>query len=422
MGAFAWNAFLEWITSDLIFGSTRMIFYSRAARADTQVQLASQRLSTRLAFFSLGFATAAWAPLIPFAQQRLHLNHADFGLLLLCTGLGAILAMPTTGLLIYRLGCKTLIAFALILLLTLLPVLALGTTALTMAVILFFFGTAAGSLGVAVNFQAVIVEKNSEKPMMSGFHGMCSLGGLIGVMSVTALLAFGVTPFVSIISISMILVLMSLLTVPYALSAHQQKNTSQGDSHQIIDTAKKPPTLLVTLIGLICFISFLSEGAAMDWSGIYLTTQYSMNAAYAGLGYTFFAIAMTSGRLFGQKALHLLGENKLINSSVICAFIGLATIVVAPHWIFVLIGYALLGLGSANIVPIMFSRVGKQSTMQKAAALSCVSTMAYTGSLTGPALVGVIGEYIGLSLVFTGLAIMIISILMLNYFSQLQAK
>lgn len=131
---------------------------------------------------------------------------------------------------------------------------------------------------------------------------------------------------------------------------------------------------------------------------------------------------MTSGRLFGQKALHLLGENKLINSSVICAFIGLATIVVAPHWIFVLIGYALLGLGSANIVPIMFSRLGKQSTMQKAAALSCVSTMAYTGSLTGPALVGVIGEYIGLSLVFTGLAIMIISILMLNYFSQLQVK
>lgn len=399
-----------------------MIFYSRAARADTQIQLASQRLSTRLAFFSLGFATAAWAPLIPFAQQRLHLNHADFGLLLLCTGLGAILAMPTTGLLIYRLGCKTLIAFALLLLLTLLPTLVLGSTALIMAVILFFFGTAAGSLGVAVNFQAVIVEKNSEKPMMSGFHGMCSLGGLIGVMSVTTLLALGVSPLASVLLISMILVLMSLLAIPYALAAHQQKSASQDDNHQITDVPKKRPTLLVILIGLICFISFLSEGAAMDWSGIYLTTQYNMNAAYAGLGYTFFAITMTLGRLFGQKALQFLGENKLINCSVICAFIGLISIVAAPHWISVLFGYALLGLGSANIVPIMFSRVGKQNTMQKAAALSCVSTMAYTGSLTGPALVGIIGEYIGLSLVFTGLAIMLISILMLNYFSQLQAK
>ncbi|MBJ9985711.1 MFS transporter [Acinetobacter sp. S40] len=401
-----------------------MIFFSRAARADAQIQLAAQRLSTRLAFFSLGFATAAWAPLIPFAQQRLHLNHADFGLLLLCSGLGAILAMPTTGLLIYRLGCKVLISIALLMLLLLLPALALGSTALSMAVILFLFGTAAGSLGVTVNFQAVFVEKSSDRPMMSSFHGMCSLGGLLGVMSMTVLLTLGVSAVVSIFMISLILIVMSVFTVPYALST-MPKNTitkETGCDVSTSDIEKKRPSLLILLIGMICFISFLSEGAAMDWSGIYLTSHFGMNAAYAGLGYTFFAIAMTSGRLVGQKALKILGEQKLIQYSVICAFIGLMSIVLAPQWIFVLIGYALLGLGSANIVPIMFSRVGRQNHMQKAAALSCVSTIAYTGSLTGPALIGIIGEYTGLQLVFTGLAVLVGSILALNHFSQLKTQ
>ena len=398
-----------------------MIFFSRAARADTQIQLAAQRLSTRLAFFSLGFATAAWAPLIPFAQQRLHLNHADFGLLLLCSGLGAILAMPATGLLIYRLGCKILISLALLMLMLLLPALALGSTALSMAILLFLFGTAAGSLGVTVNFQAVLVEKNSEKPMMSGFHGMCSLGGLAGVMSVTALFALGVSPLLGIMIISFALLCIAMLAVPYALSATEKEHNATAEIDQANATPKKRSSLLVILIGVICFISFLSEGAAMDWSGIYLTSEYGMNAAYAGLGYTFFAIAMTLGRLFGQTALKRLGENKLIHYSTICAALGLVIIVAAPHWMLVLVGYALLGLGSANIVPIMFSRVGRQNVMQKAAALSCVSTIAYTGSLAGPALVGIIGEYMGLSLVFAGMAVMVICILALNHFSQIKS-
>ncbi|WP_130804884.1 MFS transporter [Acinetobacter ihumii] len=398
-----------------------MIFFSRAARADTHIQLAAQRLSTRLAFFSLGFATAAWAPLIPFAQQRLHLNHADFGLLLLCSGLGAILAMPATGLLIYRLGCKILIGLALLMLMLLLPALALGSTALSMAIVLFLFGTAAGSLGVTVNFQAVLVEKNSSQPMMSGFHGMCSLGGLVGVMTVTALFALGVAPILGIVIISFVLALIALFTVPYALSNAEKDHQPSVDVAQSTTPLKKRPSLLVILIGVICFISFLSEGAAMDWSGIYLTSEYGMKAAYAGLGYTFFAIAMTLGRLFGEKALKLWGENRLIHYSAVCACLGLVTIVAAPHWIIVVLGYALLGLGSANIVPIMFSRVGRQNAMQKAAALSCVSTIAYTGSLSGPALVGIIGEYVGLSLVFSGMAIMVICILFLNHFSQIKS-
>lgn len=126
-----------------------------------------------LAFSVLGFATAAWAPLIPFAQQRLHFNHADFGLLLLCSGLGAMLAMPATGKIVQRVGCRV-DRFRFTLACRFIAKPCLWTTPLMMAITLFLFGTAAGSLGVALNIQAVVVEKNSLKSLMSGFHGMAS--------------------------------------------------------------------------------------------------------------------------------------------------------------------------------------------------------------------------------------------------------
>ena len=196
-----------------------MILFSRAALVDPEIQLSAQRLSTRFSFFGLGFATAAWAPLIPFAQQRLHFNHADFGLLLLCGGLGGMLAMPATGKIVQRIGCRVPIGFALLLLAVLLPSLSLCSTPLMMAISLFLFGTASGSLGVALNIQAVVVEKNSLKSLMSGFHGMASLGGLAGVLTITALLALSVSPLVSALAVSLLLVLIAVLLAPLSIKA-----------------------------------------------------------------------------------------------------------------------------------------------------------------------------------------------------------
>ena len=196
-----------------------MILFSRTALIDPEIQLSAQRLSTRFSFFGLGFATAAWAPLIPFAQQRLHFNHADFGLLLLCSGLGAMLAMPATGKIVQRIGCRVPIGFALLLLAVLLPSLSLWTTPLMMAITLFLFGTAAGSLGVALNIQAVVVEKNSLKSLMSGFHGMASLGGLAGVLTITALLALSISSVISAFAVSLLLVIIVFLSVPYSIKA-----------------------------------------------------------------------------------------------------------------------------------------------------------------------------------------------------------
>ncbi len=408
-----------------------MLLFKNTA-VHTASQLGAQCLSTRLNFFALGFGTAAWAPLIPFAQQRLHLNHADFGLLLLCAGVGSMVAMPATGALVKRVGCRALIGFSMLLLLAVLPGLAVWNVLVMMAISLFLFGVAAGSFGVALNLQAVIVEKNSLRALMSGFHGMCSLGGLLGVVTVTSLLAVGVSPLVSALAISALLLLIAIMAVPACLTeiepeavSNEEANKQEASKSQPVSlpTSKhklkfKLPNPTILLIGVMCFIAFLSEGAAMDWSGIYLTSKYQVTATYAGLAYAFFAIAMTLGRFSGRYLLRSLGEKNIIPYSAACAALGLVVVVTAPHWLVVLLGYALVGFGCSNIVPVLFSRVGRQNLMPKAVALSCVSTMAYTGSLLGPALIGLVGQAIGLSMVFAIVAALLLLIAFFNQFSR----
>lgn len=411
---------LVWIANDFMVRSRNMLF-TKPAVLDTATLLSTQRLATRLSFFSLGFATAAWAPLIPFAQQRLNLNHADFGLLLLCMGIGSMIAMPATGALVKRWGCRPLIALALMLLMVLLPSLTMWSSIVTMAVALFIFGSAAGCLGVAINLQAVVVEKHSVRALMSSFHGMCSLGGLTGAMLVTALLAVGLSPLMSTLSVVMILLVIGGVAIPSCLTSFEQDEKPHEDTTQAPKKLYRPDGIIL-LIGVMCFIAFLSEGAAMDWGGIYLTSKYQLNPAFAGLAYTFFALSMTTGRFAGHILLKQWGEKNIVTYSAIGAAIGMAVIVTAPVWQVVVLGYALLGLGCSNIVPVMFSRVGRQNNMPKAAALSLVSTIAYTGSLSGPALIGLIGEWTGLSTVLTGVAVLLFIIALLNRFTLVKTN
>ncbi|RYZ80528.1 MAG: MFS transporter, partial [Moraxellaceae bacterium] len=318
-----------------------------------------------------------------------------------------------------------------LLMLAVLPSLTMWSTSLMMALSLFLFGVAAGSFGVALNLQAVIVEKNSLRALMSGFHGMCSLGGLAGVLLMTALLAAGVSPLVGAMAISCLLLVIAIFAVPPCLDTIKQDD--ETDKHT--DDAKQPaqntsvsappvkassrlPDPLILLIGMMCFVAFLAEGAALDWSGIYLTSTHHVSTAYAGLGYTFFAITMTLGRFSGRYLLKSLGEKNIISYSAACAALGLVVVVTAPHWFVVLLGYALVGFGCSNIVPVMFSRVGRQRVMPKAAALSCVSSMAYTGVLCGPALIGILGQLTSLTVMFSVVAAMLLSIAFFNRYTR----
>ncbi|ANF81768.1 ABC transporter permease [Acinetobacter sp. NCu2D-2] len=370
-----------------------------------------QKIATALCFFSLGFSTAAWAPMIANVTHHLQLSHSQFGILLLGAGIGSMIAMPIAAKLANQFGCRPILAVLLFCFMGILPALAMSSSVWMLAIALFGFGFSAGGLGVTVNLQATQIEKITQQNLMPLFHGICSLGGLIGVSLVTFLMSIGFSIHFSALTISFILLLIVFAALPFCLG--HQKVVKENTSDQVIEK-KALPSVTILFIGLICFVSFLSEGAAMDWSGIYLNTHFKVDASQAGLAYSFFAALMMTGRFAGQFIIHHLGERNTILMSAVLASLGLMIVVFAPIWQIVLMGYAVLGLGSSNIVPLMFSKAGRQTQMPSHTALSYVSLFAYSGSLMGPAFVGFASDIFGLAAVFTIIAFALLAIALMN--------
>ena len=206
---------------------------------------------------------AARAPLVPFAKTRIGIDDGSLGLLLLCIGAGSMLAMPLTGFLTGKLGCRAVILMAGLGLCIDLPLLALMDSLGGMAVALLLFGAAIGMIDVAMNVQAVIVERASGKAMMSGFHGFFSIGGIAGAGGVSALLWLGLTPLQStLLTVLAVIVLLALA------SRHLLRESGADDGGPMFVL----PRGWVMFIGILCFIMFLAEGSMLDWSALFLTT------------------------------------------------------------------------------------------------------------------------------------------------------
>ncbi|MFJ2987483.1 MFS transporter [Collimonas sp. NPDC087041] len=361
-----------------------------------------QRLATRLAFLSAGLCMSAWAPLVPYAKARLGLNEGSLGLLLLCLGVGSLLAMPLTGVLAARLGCRRVILTAGALTCLLLPCLALADSPLQLGIALFVFGAAIGTLDVAMNVQAVMVEKASGGALMSGFHGLFSVGGFVGAGGMALLLWGGLSPFWSSVAAVLLVALVLLVAAPHLLREPEQ---SDRDALFVL------PHGAVIFIGVLCFIVFLVEGAILDWSALFLTAARGLDASQGGLGYAAFAIAMTTGRLTGDRIVKRFGGKRVLLLGGLCAAGGFFLAVSAATAAVALIGFILIGLGASNIVPILFSAAGNQATMPAGLAIAAITTLGYAGILAGPALIGFIAHATSLNVAFAmlGCALLLVA-------------
>ena len=370
---------------------------------NTQMPLVPGRLeqmSTRIAFFIAGFGLAAWAPLVPYAKARAGLDEATLGLLLLCLGAGSILAMPIAGILATRFGCRRVLIGGTLLICLALPLLATASSLALLIATLFVFGAGLGAVDSTVNLQAVIVERASGRNMMSGFHGLFSVGGIAGAAGVSALLALGLSPLWAIVVV-IVLILAALLKAAPHLLAYGSEST--GPAFAV-------PHGVVLFIGLLCFTVFLAEGAMLDWSAVLLTTEKNIGEAYAGLGYAAFALTMTAGRLTGDTIVKRLGARRVIVVGGIFAAAGMALATLAPSWEVSLLGYALVGMGCSNIVPVLYTAVGKQTVMPEHIAVPAITTLGYAGILAGPAAIGVIAHASSLSMAFLLIAAMLVAV------------
>ena len=369
----------------------------------TQMPLVPGRLeqmSTRIAFFIAGFGLAAWAPLVPYAKARAGLDEATLGLLLLCLGAGSILAMPIAGILASRYGCRRVLVGGTLLICLALPLLATVSAIPLLIATLFLFGAGLGAVDSTVNLQAVIVERASGRTMMSGFHGLFSVGGIAGAAGVSALLALGLSPLWAIVVVIVLILAALLKAAPHLLPYGSE---SSGPAFAV-------PHGVVLFIGLLCFTVFLAEGAMLDWSAVFLSSEKNIDEAYAGLGYAAFALTMTAGRLTGDTIVRRLGARLVIVLGGVFAAAGMTLATLAPSWEVALLGYALVGAGCSNIVPVLYTAVGKQTVMPEHIAVPAITTLGYAGILAGPAAIGFIAHASSLSMAFLLIAAMLMAV------------
>jgi predicted MFS family arabinose efflux permease len=356
-----------------------------------------EQRSTRVAYFIVGFGISSWAPLVPYAKDRLDLNTGGLGLLLLCVGIGSIVTMPLSGALAGRLGCRRVIWGAGMLIAASLPFLATVTNIAFLACTLLAFGAGFGAMGVAVNLQAVIVEQAGRRALMSGFHALFSVGGIIGSGGMSGLLWAGLSPLAA--------TLCTATVIAGLLLAFGGKLLPYGGEEGAPLFAL--PRGKILFIGILCFIVFLAEGAMLDWSAVLLTSLQGMPRSRAGLGYAVFAFAMAVGRLSGDRIVRAFGGRSVLAIGGSCAASGLALAVLAPSRPGALVGFGMVGLGSSNIVPVLYSALGRQTVMAPNLAVAAVTTLGFTGILTGPALIGFVAHMADLPAAFLGVAAML---------------
>lgn len=359
-----------------------------------------ERVATRIAFFIGGFAVSAWAPLIPFAKRRLALDDAQLGLMLLCLGVGSVMMMPLAGGLAARFGCRHAILAAGAVIVLCMPVLMLAPSIPVLAVTLAVFGASVGVLDVVMNVQAVIVERASGRAMMSGFHGMYSVGGIAGAGGVAGALALGATPLVAIAGTAVLAALL-LATARRGLLAQG----GAGDQPAFV-----LPRGRVLLVGAVCFAMFLSEGAVLDWSAVFLSTVRHADPATAGFGYVAFAVTMTLGRLTGDRIVQALGAFRVVVCGALIAAAGFTLAILSASPLAGLAGFALVGAGAANVVPVMFSAAGRQHDMPTHLAVAAVTTMGYAGVLLGPAALGFVAKASSLPIAFGLLVVLLLGV------------
>jgi predicted MFS family arabinose efflux permease len=361
------------------------------------------RWAVATVFFVNGAQLGTWAPHVPLVKERLVLDEVDLGVALLVMAIGAAIAMPFSGLVIARVGSAPVVRWTILLQVITLPAVAFAPDWTTLLIAAFAFGAGTGLSDVGMNAQAVEVERRLGRPIMSSLHGMFSIGGFTGAAA-AGILVPTVGPYTNVGLVTFASLAGLAIMLPRLLPGHVDR-ASPGAPFAL-------PTRAVALIGVLTFLTFMTEGAMIDWSAVWLGEQLGSGPGLAAAGYAAFAGGMAVGRFAGDgirsraSAVTLLRVGGLAASAAILA--GALTGIVPV----VIVGLAIAGLGLANIVPLLFSAAGNTPGQPAATAVAAVATTGYFGLLAGPPLIGFVAAATSLGSAFAmlGAAILLVAL------------
>lgn len=367
---------------------------SQATFIAKQVALpTAARRAVATLFLVNGALFATWVSRIPAIEAGRGMTHAMLGLALFVVALGAMISMPLAGFLISRIGSDRVCRAAVLLYASMLPLLILAPNAVTFALALFAFGFGHGALDVAMNAQAVSVEKSYRRPIMSSFHALFSTGGLIGAALGGGIAALGLQPATH-------FSLMAAVLGGIALTTFRSLHPFEGSMVPAAAIEPKAffplPSRGLVALGAIALCIMMGEGAMADWSAVYLRKIIDTSEGLAATGYAAFSIAMAAGRFFGDRLSAHFGPVQLVRGSALFAMVGLGLVLSTPYSVVSLLGFACVGLGFAPIIPQVFSAAGHHSGVNHGVALASVTTLGYLGFLLGPPAIGFAAGWVGL--------------------------
>ena len=347
------------------------------------------RLAVLTIFFVNGATIASWVPHIPLVQEKLGLSDGLLGLALLGVAVGAVLSLTLSGWLIARFSSRTLVSVSAVAFCVALPLPVFAPNFGLLVAALVFFGLCNGAMDVSMNTQAVIVEERYGKPIMSSFHGLFSLGGLVGAGLGGLALSSGVSPPLHVVIAALVFGVLGV-SVLSKLLPDAAKTTAEGPAFVL------PKGSLLGL-GLLAFVVFVGEGSMADWSAVYLRNVLGTGAGLAAAGFAAFSLMMALGRLSGDRLVGWLGPVATVRLGAAVAGVGLGLSLLFGNPLAAIVGFGCVGLGLANLVPVLFSAAGRTPGVAPGTGIAAVATLGYLGWLAGPPVIGLLAELITLA-------------------------
>jgi MFS family permease len=356
------------------------------------------RIGSSFFFFISGFSYAAWASRIPSIQQQLHLSEAQLGSMLFALPVGLLGTMPLTNYLLGKYGSRSIMLFGAIFFSVMLSLAGFATKPWQLTIILLCFGSSRNLLNLSMNAQSVSVQALFKQSIITTFHGVWSMAGFAG-----AALGYLMVKWNVAVSWHWPVVGMSMLL----LALFMYKNTLHVSP---APKQRKPifslPDKHLLKFSLIAFVCMSCENTMYDWSAIYFEKAVHSSKPTATGAFVLYMVAMTTGRFLGDKLVNRFGAKTILRNSGICITTGLFLAVLFPYEITAAIGFVLVGLGVACVVPLVFSIASSSKSISSASAIASISTVGYFGFLMVPPLVGFVAEAAGMRTAYGVIALL----------------
>lgn len=352
------------------------------------------RIAVTVVFVVHGLLFASWTAHIPDVKAHLALTDGTLGFALLGAPVGSVTAMVASAYLLPKLGSRRIVQIALLGYCAAGPFVGLTATLPALFGALFAWGAFQGTLDVAMNTQAIAIERAGRRVLMSGLHGSWSIGSFVGAGIGALAVGAGVTLSAQLLILGTLALLAAGLLTTRMLPDAGDQQSSAADSragNQRPRTASRWSGGMV-LLGAIAFASMLCEGATADWASVYLSGTLHTTGVVPGLGYAAFSLAMVTVRLSGNRLLTRYRPNRLLPALAVVATIGFTAGLLTGRPAAALAGFASLGIGLASVVPAVFSAAGHITGLHPGTAVATASACGWAGFVCGPPLIGQIAS------------------------------